>query len=106
MPHDAGPGRPEARLGAVVFGRVQGVGFRWFVVDEARRLGLRGWVANRLDGAVECVAEGRRSDLELLLGILARGPLSADVERVVPAWGPPSGTLGPFEIRSAGHRGD
>jgi acylphosphatase len=100
------PGKPAQRLTATVFGRVQGVGFRWFVMEEARRLGLRGWVANRADGAVECAAEGARPDLEMLLLALARGPLSADVERVSPAWGPASGTLGPFSIRSGGHRGD
>ena len=98
--------RPEARLSATVFGRVQGVGFRWFVLVEGRRLGLRGWVANRFDGAVECAAEGRRADLEVFLLALARGPISADIDRVVPAWGPASGTLGRFEIRSGGHRGD
>ena len=101
-----GPARPEARLAATVFGRVQGVGFRWFVLEEARRLGLRGWVANRGDGAVECTAEGSRGDLEAFLRALALGPISADVERVVPAWGPATGTLGRFEIRSGGHRGD
>jgi acylphosphatase len=99
-------GEPAQRLTATVFGRVQGVGFRWFVMEEARRLGLRGWVANRADGAVECAAEGARPDLEKLLLALARGPLSADVERVSPAWGPAGGGLGAFSIRSGGHRGD
>ena len=97
---------PEARVSATVFGRVQDVGFRWFVVAEGRRLGLRGWVANRSDGAVECAAEGSKADLEAFVLALARGPISADVERVVPAWGPATGTLPPFEIRGRGHRGD
>jgi acylphosphatase len=97
---------PEARVTAVVFGRVQGVGFRWFVLQEGRRFGLRGWVANRPDGAVECAAEGSRADLDQFVLALARGPLGADVERVVPAWGPATGTLPLFEIRSGGHRGD
>jgi acylphosphatase len=96
----------EARLEAVVRGRVQGVGFRWFVVDEARQRGLRGWVANQADGSVACVAEGPRRDLEDLLLALARGPAGAIVERVLPAWGPPSGTPTRFEIRSGAHRGD
>jgi len=102
------PGRPAGpvRLDATVVGRVQGVGFRWFVLDAARRLDLRGWVANEADGSVRCVAEGPRPALDALLGELAAGPLGADVERVVPRWGPASGTLGRFEIQSRAHRGD
>jgi len=95
-----------ARVDATVLGRVQGVGFRWFVLDVARGLELRGWVANELDGSVRCVAEGPRAALEALVSELGRGPLGADVERVIPRWGPAAGTLGPFTIRSLGHRGD
>lgn len=97
---------PTARIDATVTGRVQGVGYRWFVLDVARGLDLRGWVANEADGSVRCVAEGPRVDLEALLVELARGPLNARVERVIPRWGRPSGTLGRFEIRSAAHPGD
>jgi len=96
----------SVRLDAIVVGRVQGVGFRWFVLDAAQRLHVRGWVANEADGSVRCVAEGPRTTLDALLRELAAGPLGADVERVVPRWGPASGTLGRFEIRSAFHRGD
>jgi acylphosphatase len=101
-------GRPPglARLDATVVGRVQGVGFRWFVLDAACRLDLRGWVANEADGSVRCVAEGPRPALDALLRDLAAGPLGAYVERVVPRWGPAGGTLGPFEIRSRAHPGD
>lgn len=102
------PDRPAdlARLDATVVGRVQGVGFRWFVLDAARRLDLRGSVANEVDGSVRCVAEGPRAGLDALLRELAAGPLGAHVERVVPRWGPASGTLGRFEIRSGSHPGD
>jgi acylphosphatase len=96
----------EARLDATVMGRVQGVGYRWFVTDVARRLELEGWVGNEADGSVRCVAEGPRRVLEALLLELARGPLNARVDRVVPRWGPPSGGLGRFGIRSGAHRGD
>lgn len=96
----------SARLDASVFGRVQGVGYRWFVLDVAGGLDLRGWVANEMDGSVRCVAEGPHGALETLLAELARGPLNARVERVVPRWGRPSGTLGRFEIRSRAHPGD
>lgn len=94
------------RVDATVAGRVQGVGFRWFACEAARRLDLVGWVANEADGSVRCVAEGSRSSLEALLRELAVGPLGAHVERVVPRWGAASGSLSRFEIRSGGHRGD
>ena len=94
------------RLEATVVGAVQGVGFRWFVLQEAARLELRGWVANRTDGAVLCVAEGPRAALEALLRSLARGPISAQVERVIPAWMPATGRFERFQIRSGSHPGD
>jgi len=108
------PGRPVAdddrpaaqRLEATVIGGVQGVGFRWFVIQAASRLELRGWVANRADGAVVCVAEGSRPALEEFLLALASGPISAQVERVIPAWMPATGRFRRFEIRSGSHPGD
>jgi len=100
-------GLPAAeRLEATVVGAVQGVGYRWFVMEAAGGLQLRGWVANRADGAVVCVAEGPRAALEALLLALARGPISAQVERVIPAWMPATGRFGGFEIRSGSHPGD
>lgn len=95
-----------ARVDASVRGRVQGVGYRWFAVEAARRLGVRGWVANEADGSVRCVAEGPRPALDALLLELARGPVMAEVDRVIPRWGPGTGTLASFEIRSGGHAGD
>jgi acylphosphatase len=65
-----------------VIGRVQGVGFRWFVRERARRLGLAGWVRNLPDGAVEVAASGDAGQLELLRGELRRGPRGALVEAV------------------------
>ena len=94
------------RLEATVVGAVQGVGFRWFVLQEAARLELRGWVANRTDGAVVCVVEGPRAALEALLTSLARGPISAQVDRVIPAWMPATGRFERFQIRSGSHPGD
>jgi acylphosphatase len=97
---------PPVRLDATVIGRVQGVGFRYFVVREAMELQLDGWVANTPDGSVRCVAEGPRARLEILLGLLCEGPPSAAVERVSEAWMPATGTLGSFGVRSGAHRGD
>jgi acylphosphatase len=95
-----------ARLEARVRGRVQGVGFRYFVVETARQLGLTGWVANQADGSVALVAEGQRAPLEELLHALHRGPAGADVQQVSAAWPLPTGRLEGFSIRSSGHPGD
>jgi len=95
-----------ARLEAIVRGRVQGVGFRWFVIDRASYLGLSGWVANEQDGGVRCVVEGPRKDLLTLLEALHEGPVSSIVERVHAEWLPWTGAFGSFGIRSGGHSGD
>jgi acylphosphatase len=65
-----------------VAGRVQGVGFRAFVLDTAAAEGLGGWVANLPDGNVEGVVEGEREAVERFRGKLTRGPARARVERV------------------------
>jgi acylphosphatase len=71
-----------AVLHALVRGRVQGVGFRWFVRERARELGVRGWVRNRSDGLVEVEAEGDAASLEELRRSLAKGPTGARVSSV------------------------
>ena len=81
-----------------VHGDVQGVGFRYFLMREAQRLGLRGWVRNRDDGTVEFVAEGVRPDLELLMRTAERGPRMAQVERVDAQWSAAAGGLEPFDL--------
>lgn len=65
-----------------VSGRVQGVGFRWFVVDEARRLNLLGWVRNRPDGKVEIAASGNADALAQLESAVTSGPPGAQVQKV------------------------
>ncbi|HET9085673.1 MAG TPA: acylphosphatase [Candidatus Limnocylindrales bacterium] len=96
----------KERLDATVRGRVQGVGFRYFVARRAMDLGLTGWVANEPDGSVRCVAEGARSSLEALLESLERGPAGALVDRVSSHWEMAAGGWRSFEVRSGGHRGD
>jgi acylphosphatase len=86
------------RLHGVVHGDVQGVGFRYFLMREAQRLGLRGWVRNRDDGTVEFVAEGSRSDLERLKQAAAQGPRMARVERVDGQWSAAAGNLDSFDL--------
>ena len=100
------PHPPTERLDATVRGRVQGVGFRYFVVRRAMDLGLTGWVANEPDGSVRCVAEGDRASLETLLTSLEQGPAGALVDRVSSRWEMSAGGWRSFEVRSGGHRGD
>ncbi len=61
---------------------MQGVGFRWFVVDRARRLGLSGWVRNRPDGKVEIAASGNSPALAQLEAAVRAGPPGAHVQNV------------------------
>lgn len=100
------PAQAQARLEAVVHGRVQGVGFRMFVADVARELGLVGWVANEGAGTVRCVAEGPRDDLDRLLAELRTGPRGAAVDRVDDTRAAATGSFHRFEIRSGWHPGD
>lgn len=94
--HEEGDRRE--RLHATVHGDVQGVGFRYFVLARARDSGLRGWVRNRGDGSVECVAEGPRPGLDRLLSELRRGPRSAEVTDVEVEWQPARGDLPEFRV--------
>jgi acylphosphatase len=67
----------------LIQGRVQGVGFRWFVQREASELELRGWVRNTEDGDVEVVAAGDPEDMAELRASLKRGPRGSRVDRVI-----------------------
>ena len=69
-------------LHVAVRGRVQGVGFRWFVRERARALGLTGWVRNQPDGTVEVLAVGDDSALEKLRALLTEGPMGSRVSGV------------------------
>jgi len=82
----------------IVHGRVQGVGFRWFVEREAQALGLIGWVRNNEDGAVEVQATGPLGQLSYLHEALRRGPRAARVDRVDVGPGQPVEGLKSFRI--------
>ena len=71
---------PAARY--VVRGRVQGVGYRYFVLRHAEELGLAGYARNQPDGSVEVLAEGPKSALATLAGLLAEGPAFSHVTDV------------------------
>jgi acylphosphatase len=96
---DAGDG--PVRMNAFVRGRVQGVGFRWWVRSRALELGLAGHAANLSDGRVEVVAEGDREGCERLLGLLREDPSSAgrpgQVSGVVERWSAVRGAAGFIE---------
>jgi acylphosphatase len=94
------------RLDVTVRGSVQGVGFRWFVVRHAARLGLTGWTSNEPDGSVRVVAEGSTQALDELVARLKEGPGGASVETVDAQRSPAQGNLGSFTIKAGGHRGD
>jgi acylphosphatase len=91
--------RDLVRLHAVIDGRVQGVGFRYFVLETALPLDLTGWVRNTMDGQVEVVAEGQRSSLEQLLEALRRGPRAAYVLSLNQEWQTASGEFTRFDVR-------
>lgn len=86
-------------LYAIVVGYVQGVGFRYFVVEKAQRLGLHGYVRNETNGDVEVVAQGTRPALEHLLMTLRQGPPAALVHEVHTTWRQPTRHLSGFHIR-------
>jgi len=65
-----------------VYGRVQGVGFRHFTVQNARRLNLKGWVMNMPDGSVEALISGAPDDVSVILEKLSEGPSAARVDRL------------------------
>ena len=89
----------EKRLHAVIRGRVQGVGFRYFVQENAYRLNVKGWVRNRWDGTVELEGEGKQRDLEQLLKVLHRGPTSSIVSEIETEWLPAAGEFIDFRVR-------
>jgi acylphosphatase len=98
--------RSIERLEATVRGRVQGVGFRYYVLRIANRQGLTGWVANEADGSVRCVLEGPPEELERIETLLRNGPPGAVVDAVQAVRMPATGRFERFEVRSAGHTGD
>jgi len=85
------PREERVRCRLRLAGRVQGVGFRYYAVRQARALGVGGFVRNLPDGRVEAEAEGRRPAVEAFLQRVHRGPAGASVRDVESAWLPPRG---------------
>ena len=85
----------------IVRGRVQGVGFRWFVEREAHMLGIAGWVRNNHDGSVEVLAQGTRDQLAGLHSRLREGPRAARVDGVEVSDAKATEGLNSFRIEGA-----
>ncbi len=85
----------------LVRGRVQGVGFRWFVEREAHLLGIAGWVRNNPDGTVEVLAMGTRDQLSGLRSRLHQGPRASRVDEVEESEAKPVTGLSAFRIEGA-----
>jgi len=89
----------QLRAHVVVHGFVQGVWFRAGTKDEADRVGVTGWVRNLSDGSVEAVFEGKKKNVEAIVGWCHRGPSGATVDKVDIAWEPFTSEFGNFEVR-------
>ena len=85
----------------IVRGRVQGVGFRWFVEREAHILSVAGWVRNNHDGSVEVLAQGTSDQLSGLHSRLREGPRAASVDSVEVSDESPTQGLSSFRIEGA-----
>jgi acylphosphatase len=98
--HDQFPTSAAARR-FLVHGRVQGVGFRWFVEREAHILQVAGWVRNNPDGSVEVFAIGTPDQLAELKARLQEGPRAARVDDVQESGAEPVAGLNSFQVRGA-----
>ncbi len=85
-------------LSAVVSGRVQGVGFRYFIYRKAMNLNVLGWVRNRPDGKVEALIEGEEVDLEKMLFELRQGPSGSRVDKCELVWKPYAQSVTSFKV--------
>jgi len=86
----------QARI--LITGFVQGIGFRYFVNSNARRLGLRGWVKNTDDGRVEVLAQGSKEEIEKLIKLCEKGPFLSEVKSVDVQWEEKTEPLDEFKI--------
>jgi len=91
----------QKRLSATIEGRVQGVGFRNFVENQALALDLTGWVRNLYSGEVEVIAEGEEKQLSILADLLQRGPSAAYVTHTRLEWQDATGEFSAFVVRTS-----
>jgi len=88
----------KKELSAIVSGRVQGVGFRYFIYTKAKNLNVFGWVKNRPDGKVEALIEGEEVDLEKMLFELRQGPSGIRVDDCEFVWKPYTQSFTSFNL--------
>ena len=91
------------RLHALVSGRVQGVSYRAFILREAQRLEVSGWVRNLADGRVELIAEGEAASVQALLLSARRGPPASQVDRIEETWVDATNEFDGFVISADGN---
>jgi acylphosphatase len=89
----------EARARVVISGRVQGVSFRYYTVQEAQRRQVKGWVRNRPDGKVEAVFEGPKNQVSAMVDWCHRGSPAATVDDVEVHWETAEDTFTGFHVR-------
>ncbi|HOK08292.1 MAG TPA: acylphosphatase [Candidatus Hydrogenedens sp.] len=89
----------SSKLHLVIYGIVQGVGFRYATYRKAVQLGLRGWVRNKKDGTVEAVFDGPEEKVQEMLLWCHKGPLGAKVSHVDVSWEETSENYTTFEIK-------
>ncbi len=89
----------KVRAHILISGRVQGVAFRYYTIDMAQSLGIKGWVKNCWDGNVEIVMEGEEDKVKELINWCYRGPGSAIVEKVDIEWEKYRGEFNSFGIK-------
>lgn len=89
----------KARAEILVNGLVQGVGFRYFVVRNAERLNLRGYVQNLYSGEVVTLVEGDKINIEELFNLLKLGPPHADVKNTIIKWMEYKNEFKSFEVK-------
>ena len=80
------PPKNTLTLNMKITGKVQGVGFRFFVQQQAQKLGINGWVSNKSNGDVEALAQGEKADLEQFIAKVKEGPSFSRVEDVSLNW--------------------
>ena len=89
---------PNSAVHMIAHGRVQGVGFRFFVREQAAYWGIKGWVKNLPDGTVEILAEGEKEVLDDFIERIERGPMFGRVSRVTVDWLEPTNSFTHFSI--------
>ena len=80
------PPKNTLTLNMKITGKVQGVGFRYFVLQQAQELGIKGWVSNKPNGDVEALAQGEKADLEQFIAKVKEGPSFSRVDDVNLIW--------------------